>query len=36
MLKKMGDTGLIDVHTKTIDILDKDELIELSESGRLQ
>jgi CRP/FNR family transcriptional regulator, dissimilatory nitrate respiration regulator len=36
MLKKMGDTGLILVQTKTIDILDKEGLIELSESGRLQ
>lgn len=36
MLKKMGDTGLIGVQTRTIEILDKEGLIELSESGRLQ
>ncbi len=36
MFKKMGDSGFIRVQTKTIDILDKDGLIELSESGRLQ
>lgn len=36
MLKKMGDTGLINVKTKTIDILDQDGLTELAESGRLQ
>jgi CRP/FNR family transcriptional regulator len=36
MFKKMGETGLIEVQTKTIDILDKDGLIELAESGRLQ
>jgi CRP/FNR family transcriptional regulator len=36
MLKKMGDSGLIEVQTKTIDILDQNGLIELSESGRLQ
>jgi CRP/FNR family transcriptional regulator len=36
MLKKMGDAGLIEVQTRTIEILDKESLIELSESGRLQ
>ena len=36
MLKKMGDAGLIRVQTRTIKILDKEGLIELYESGRLQ
>ncbi|MDT8378362.1 MAG: Crp/Fnr family transcriptional regulator [Desulfotignum sp.] len=36
MLKKMGDAGLIEVQTRTIEILDRESLIELSESGRLQ
>jgi CRP/FNR family transcriptional regulator, dissimilatory nitrate respiration regulator len=35
MLKKMGDAGLIQVQTRTIEILDKEGLEELSESGRL-
>lgn len=36
MLKKMGDAGLIRVQTRTIEMLDQEGLIELSESGRLQ
>ncbi len=35
MLKKMGDAGLIQVQTRTIEILDKEGLEDLSESGRL-
>ncbi len=35
MLKKMGDAGLIQVQTRTIEILNKEGLKELSESGRL-
>ena len=35
MLKKMSDAGLIQVQTRTIEILDAEGLNELSESGRL-
>ncbi|MCF8112889.1 MAG: Crp/Fnr family transcriptional regulator [Desulfotignum sp.] len=35
MFKKMGDAGLIQVQTRTIEILDTEGLNELSESGRL-
>jgi CRP/FNR family transcriptional regulator, dissimilatory nitrate respiration regulator len=35
MLKKMGDAGLIKVETRTIEILDKEGLEELFDSGRL-
>ncbi|MCF8126321.1 MAG: Crp/Fnr family transcriptional regulator [Desulfotignum sp.] len=35
MFKKMGDAGLIQVQTRSIEILDTEGLNELSESGRL-